>query len=240
MSFPRTFVRFIVVTSALFAPAALFGSVVTVLPGDPHWFPFESPDSTVAITGAMPWDGNGSLEFLGATTGYSNDVGNLSYLGETWGNVEAVSIDWYVDPVSGYPLPPNPAFQLQWGDGYFCYVSWKLGASSGTGAWEISGWTSALNLDSSPANLPSTPSPFLLADIPSDAEVAGLHLRTPTNNPGGTEPAWHAFVDDVGIEFANQTVIFNFEESSVPEPGSLLLLLSGLALAAWQRKRAQR
>jgi len=229
---PRIYVSIVVLTWAFLAPATLPASVVNVYPGDPNWWAFQTGSSSVEITGTNPRSGNGSLEFFGGTTGYSNFLRDLSYLDETWGDLNALSLDWYVDSVSGYAGHPNPALELHWTEGYF-YVSWA-GGTGVTDTWQTTDWKSLLSLDT---GIPGTTPPGSMGEIPSTATLVSLHLRSATNNPlDNPGPTWHAFVDNVTLGLTGQSVTFNFEESAVPEPGSVLLFASGLGLAALVRR----
>lgn len=217
------------------APAA----TVTVLPSDPTWFEFKGlPESVAQITATNPRSGNGSVELenAGALIGHDIPLG-------TFGGLNALSFEWFIasftDPDGfGRSLPPELALRVyDFGDPRSFFLHWDtcspaVGcAARPVGLWQSTNLIGLLSIQQAENN----PPPASLNDIPLDAPITEVHLRTSFSFGG----PWHGFVDNVTLGFTGEAPItYNFE-TAVPEPGTLPLLGAGVAgiVAILSRRR---
>jgi len=214
---------------ALLAPPTLFGGVVVVHEGDPGWNLHEPNRDLlfVGITGANPRSGNGSLEYIvGVNCCAILNFNNWNfYTGWTWGALDTLSQDWYLDPANPFSWIPSIALRIEYpGHAFYVHTGWHPNVTQGS--WQTTDMLGLLEIQTNLGNPPGS-----LADIPADASITQIGLRSLS----GEGTLLHYFRDNVTIGFSGETVTFNFEET--PEPGSLLLLASGLGLVALARGR---
>ncbi len=192
---------------------------VVVLPGDPAWYSyFDGSSSAAAITGANPGSEFGSLELTGAEGANSFAAFAREFplpgLG-TFGTLDVLNFDWFIDPTSGYAQPPSLAVRVYtYDDPRSFFLAWSACPPDlqcpdhPVGSWQTTNAIGRLSIE--PAN--GNPPPASLADIPPDAPITGIRILTPYQ--GGL--AWHGFVDNVTVGFSGHSpTTFDFE---VPPP----------------------
>ena len=194
---------------------------VVVLPGDPNWFVYigEGSPGTAAITTTEPRSGLASLALYETAAGGAAMIGDLTPLAGTWGDLQDLALDWRIQSGTGSPVSA-PGFALRvypYGDPRTFWLDWD-GCTDGitceddqpTDAWHHAALLGHLVISQAEGD----PPPATLGDIPDDAPIVEVHLRS--HYGGGDD--WRGFVDDVAFTFAGQDpVTFNFEV--VPDPG---------------------
>jgi len=192
--------------------------LATVVPEDSSWFAFTpAADTAAAITLNNPRSGNGSLELTKTSnqgSAYLHEPNVLS-LGAV-SDLTSLSMDWFIDPASEAQLPPELALRVyDFGDPRSFFLYWDTCSGltpcdpQPTGSWQTTNLIGRLRIQAAEG---AAPPPASLAEIPPDAPIVGIHLRT---NFGNGRP-WHGFVDNVAIGFGGRSpIVFNFEPFGV-------------------------
>jgi uncharacterized repeat protein (TIGR01451 family) len=186
-------------------------SPVIVLPGDPDWFAYAAAGSTVAITGSNPYYQFGSLELtkgIGDVSGFARQI-PLPGFG-AFGDLDRLNYDWFIDAASSRLLPPEIWLRVYpYGDPRSFFLYWN-GCSAAAcpdypaGTWQTTSLTGRLLIAPADGN----PPPASVADIPPDAPIIEIHVRS---NWAVGQP-WHGFVDSVTVGFRGlPAVTYDFE-----------------------------
>jgi hypothetical protein len=214
-----------------------------------------NPGGSAAITSAKPFDGNGSVEFVGdrsreimgtAPGNQFNPASNIIALNQVTG----ISFSWAIDPASSR-TDYSPALRLHIQDGAqrselvyeAVYNAGDLAASAG-GAWVTTDFSDLFwqNIAGSGVTLVGgaqenlTVSDWIANHYSSNAYVTAISL----GQGSGATDGYHAFGDDVILGTTSGNRTFNFEVSAggVPEPATWGLMLMGFGgLGAMMRRR---
>jgi hypothetical protein len=188
---------------------------ITVLPGDAPWTPFTPAGTVAEISARYPRDGLGSVELVRAITSASSFTYTLpgqATIG-TYGQLSALSYQWYIDPSSESPLPPMLMLRIyEFGDPRSFFLSWTGCTPTACntqplGSWQTTSDMSQLTIGRGEGGT----QPATLADIPSDAPITGINLTASF----AFGRAWSGAVDNVTIGFGGQTPTrYNFEVTS--------------------------
>ena len=188
--------------------------VSVVYPETSEWFAYTPNDSAVAVTGTNPRAGRGSLE-LTKLMGNGSAFINEGRVFGTLGTLTTFSLDFFVDPASTSALPPDVALVVYPpGDPRSFFLAWNGCSATScesvpTGSWLNRDVARNLSIQQSGTN----PPPARLADVPADAPITGIHVRSSYSFGS----PWHGFVDRLTIGFRGQPAThYNFE---VREPG---------------------
>lgn len=254
MSFTKVLV--IVLTAVVVLPGIASGAVIEInsLGSYPDWRPANTSNGgTVSITGTMPRDGDGSLEFtlpqsnsraditFGGRTGFlwSYTYQNLGLLSE----LSSMSFDWYRDSAStaGSHFIPTYRVFVRDGNSNYEYV-WEAAYNGYPGNGVVDQWvTQTISpLDNwylaNQAN--SGPYNRNLSERSSNAYIYGFSISL-----GSGWGYWHGFVDNISWTMNGETSTYNFNltpgsmQDPIPEPATLTLLGLGMAGIAYRRLR---
>jgi|RhiMethySRZTD1v2_1073278.scaffolds.fasta_scaffold13244_1 uncharacterized repeat protein (TIGR03803 family) len=224
-------------------------TVVPVLPGQAPWTTF-LPQGTVAeISSRYPRSGIGSLELVRSiTAGASLTLQAQAGMG-TYGQLSAFSYEWYIDPSSEAPLPPQIFLHVYpFGDPRSFVLSWAgCTPTAGCGVYPTGSWQSTDLMAGGQLTITRVPTgtntpPASLADIPADAPITAIQINTSF----AFNRAWSGAADNITIGFGGQTPTrYNFEVTSpsamrqrpsltwaAPSPLSTGTPLSGVQLNA--------
>ncbi len=183
---------------------------VLVFPGDPRWLASQDPPSSVArISGYEPRAGLGSLELAGTALHGANWVtAGSSWDFGTFGDLNVLAADWFLDPASSSAVPPEVALRIYpLGDSRTFWLRWdSSGAPHTTGVWNHSSLLGSLLIEQAEGE----PPPASIEDIPADAPIAELHLRRIAGS------YWRGCLDEVSVGFTGHPPLtFNFEVQGV-------------------------
>ncbi len=163
----------------------------------------------MAITGTSPKAGRGSLE-LTKSAGNGSAFINEGRVFGTLGALSTFALDFLIDPASTSALPPDVALVVYPpGDPRSFFLAWNGCSATScdsypTGAWQRRDVARSLVIQQSGTN----PPPARLADVPRDAPITGIHLRSSYSFGS----PWHGFVDRVTLGFRGQPArLYNFE-----------------------------
>ena len=239
------------------------GPVNAVYPGNSTWSADIRGSATVAITGANPRNGTGSLALT--TSGDLFDWG--FYLraapGGSYGllaQLDCLGFDWFRETVpnvvSDVPwLAQSPVLRLFVADnGVESQLVWEKYYSDGSPTVN-DGWHSenligqnfwrvipgqGYTIANCAAADPFFPNPLLLNSVSgwasgacfsSNAFVTAISVGVGSSWPD----MYRGFVDNVQLGFGDQQIYAvndNFELTPVPEPGTIVLMATGLAVTA--------
>ena len=224
-----------------------------VLPGE------NSPGASAVITTTQPRNGNGSVELTGDRTRLQ--IG-IQYSAPTTpplptdlmplSSVTGLSFDWRIAANSSNPYNPDytPALRLLVQDGsQRSELIWE-GAYNGTyGNTQRDTWYSTTFSDnfyqnvagsgvtlSGGSQVNKTLASWISQNYDANAYVSGISV----GDGSGASASYHAFVDDVTLGTTSGNTTFNFEvanATAVPEPASMVLLLTAFGAAGLVRKR---
>jgi hypothetical protein len=183
--------------------------VSIVYPDTAEWFAYTPGGSAVAITAANPRAGRGSLELTKPAGDGSAFIDESRVFG-TLGTLSSFSLDFFIDPASSSSLPPDVALLVYpAGDPRSFFLAWNGCSPTScdsypTGSWQSRDVVRSLLIQQAGSN----PPPARLADVPADAPITGIHLRSSYSFGS----PWHGFVDKVTLGFRGlPPTQFNFE-----------------------------
>lgn len=177
-----------------------------VYPGDSGWTGTATPPSSVArISGYAPRSGLGSLELAGTDeNGATFVTGGASWDFGTFGDLNALELDWFVDPASTSIVHPDVALRIYpEGDPKTFWLRWDAsGPPPSAGVWHHSSLLGSLLIEQAEGD----PPPATVGDIPANAPITQVHLRRVTVG------YYRGCVDDLSVGFTgHQPLTFNFE-----------------------------
>ncbi len=254
-------------SAAVAAPVIVLPADVGTVPGLNQWYRTNFRDvstgftsnTTGAITGANPRDGNGSVQMT--STDGTGKV-DFAYIwgfvsGRTLGNLNTLSYDWYRSSTSTNPGAQQPAFRLVYdADGASAtvddrgYLIWEStynggGATVATDQWVSSNmlggnfWQRQFSPGFTVENYETNLNEWMNGPRPVDGDVLSAItaiLGIEFGIGSGWNGVFNGYVDNPTFRFGTEAVsTFNFElraPNAVPEPGGLALF--GLGLAAWR------
>jgi hypothetical protein len=219
--------------------------------------------TSAGITNSAPRSGNGSVEM--ALTNGSGKADFAYYWGfvggNTLGNLDALSYDWYRDSASTAPSHLQPALRLAYdtdGDsktandrGYLIWEQIYNGGGMVTDQWNSSNILDGnfWQRQSSPGRTIEQYGTTLAEWMDGKRPGAPAHQLSAATAITGIEfgigSGWNGtfsgFVDNIGIGFHQQKTVFNFETDAtkVPEPASAVLFALGLIGVGAMRRRSR-
>lgn len=180
-----------------------------VYPDTGEWATWTPDGSSVAITGANPRSGRGSLELTKFSGGGSAFMNSSRVFG-TVGTLSTFSLDFFVDPSSSSALPPDVALLVYpASDPRSFFLVWNGCSPTScesypTGAWQTKDIVRNLSIQ----QFGSNPPPLRLSDVSADAPITAIHVRASYSYAS----PWHGFVDNVTLGFRGQPATrYNFE-----------------------------
>ncbi len=177
-----------------------------VYPGDPGWAGTAAPPSSVArISGYAPRSGLGSLELAGTGDhGATFVTGGALWDFGTFGDLNELSVDWFVDPASTSIVHPDVSLRIYpEGDPKTFWLRWDTsGPPPSAGVWHHSSLLGSLVIEQAEGD----PPPPTVGDIPANAPITQVHLRRIAGD------YYRGCVDDLSVGFTgHQPLTFNFE-----------------------------
>lgn len=229
------------------AGAATITDLDSPIPAGTSWGTLPGENTgTVAITGAAPRSGNGSIELTGNRTRVQTGIqyaGFLTNIGPANG-AQSLTFDWQVAADSGRQtytpalrlLIQNGANrnELVWEGAYNTGVAaGTLASNNPTGQWYS---TTASDLfwqnvngvaNETGGSLQLKTIADWAATYSPDATISGLSVGA--GSGAGTD--YHAFVDNIAFTDGNGTRSYNFElAGAVPEPATWAMMVGGVGI----------